>query len=256
MTPTRPAVLDALDRGEFYLVYQPIVDLQTRQTVGLEALVRWLHPQKGQLSPDVFIEEFESNGAIADLGVWVTSTAITEAADWHPAIRAKNRELYLSINASGFELQQPGYAASLVAVCQGLKHRYQDLRVEVIESHFDLGGPQVRKNLTTLRTKGIMVVIDDFGKGASTVDRLLQIDADAVKFDAELIADLETNTSRPAAIHAVAEAAHLAGLEVIAEGIERDTQLTMLAELGCRFGQGYLFSEPVVAAEVPAILGV
>lgn len=256
MTSTRSDVLEALDRGEFYLVYQPIVDLQTRNTVGLEALVRWRHPVNGELSPAVFIEEFERNGAIADLGVWVTRTAMAEASEWHRAARDKNRELYLSVNVSGYELQQYTYSVALVTMCDDFKHRCQDLRVEVIESEFDLGGREVKKNLETLRKEEIKVMIDDFGTGASTVDRLVEVSADAVKLDATLIADIETNPARPQAIAAVVAAAHLAGLEVIAEGIERETQFELLAVAGCRFGQGYLFSAPVRAADVPAILDV
>ena len=141
-------------------------------------------------------------------------------------------------------------------MCDDFKHRCQDLRVEVIESEFDLGGREVKKNLETLRKEEIKVMIDDFGTGASTVDRLVEVSADAVKLDATLIADIETNPARPQAIAAVVAAAHLAGLEVIAEGIERETQFELLAVAGCRFGQGYLFSAPVRAADVPAILDV
>jgi len=256
MHTTRGAVLEALERDEFYLVYQPIVELATRRTVGLEALVRWLHPSDGELSPATFIEQFERNGAITDLGAWVTRRAMAEASEWHRAARAKDRELYLSVNVSGFELQQLTYSPALVSMCNDFEHRCQDLRVEIIESEFDLGGPDVRANLATLRKEEVRVVIDDFGTGASTVDRLLEISADAIKLDASLIADLEDNSERFASIAAVVAAGDLAGVEVVAEGIERESQHDLLLRAGCRFGQGYLFSRPVRAENVPTILDV
>lgn len=256
MKTTRGAVLEALERGEFYLVYQPIVDLLTRRTVGLEALVRWLHPSDGELGPDTFIEQFERNGAIADLGVWVTRTAMAEASEWHRAARAKDRDLYLSVNVSGYELQQLTYSEALVSTCGEFEHRCQDLRVEVIESDFDLAGPDVHSNLATLRGESVRLVIDDFGTGASTIERILEVGADAIKLDRTLIADLEENPDRYESIVAVVAAAELAGVEVVAEGIERESQYALLLKAGCRFGQGYLFSRPVRAADVPSILDV
>ncbi len=256
MEPSRPSVIESLDHGEFSLVYQPIVDLESWTTVGLEVLVRWHHPVDGELSPGGFIKEFERNGAIADLGTWVTRRAMDEALEWQREAVARGREFYLSVNVSGYELQQPDYSASLVAMCDEAEYLCKFLRVEVLESEFDLGGEAVRKNLATLRQKHIMVMIDDFGTGASTVDRLIEIDADAIKLDASVIADIDTNPARPQAISAVTSAAELAGLEVIAEGIERDSQVALLAAVGCRYGQGYLFSAPVAADAVPDILEV
>ncbi|MGV8969798.1 MAG: EAL domain-containing protein [Microbacteriaceae bacterium] len=254
MLTTRDDVKTALERDEFRLVYQPIVSLDTLRPVGLEALVRWLHPTHGELGPVKFIEQFERNGAIADLGVWVTRRAMSEAAVWHKAAREKGTDLYLSVNASGYELQQIAYSASLVSMCDDFQHRCQDLRVEIIESEFDLGGDGVSANLTTLRSEEIKVMIDDFGIGASTVERIVEVNADAVKLDASLIRDLENNSSVLELISSVVSAAQLAGIEVVAEGIERQSQLDLLREAGCMFGQGYLFARPVSAAEVPALL--
>lgn len=254
MLTTRDAVAAALHRDEFRLVYQPIVELSSGKTVGLEALVRWAHPELGEVGPVNFIQDFERSGAIEDLGVWVTKRAMTEAAEWHRAARERGRDLYLSVNVSGYELQQLAYSVSLVTMCDDFQHRCQDLRVEVIESEFDLGGDDVKANLATLRREQIKVVIDDFGTGASTVERFIEVDADALKLDRSLIADIETAPERAEIISAVASAARLAGLEVVAEGIERTSQLEVLLAAGCTYGQGYLFSRPVPASSVPSIL--
>lgn len=254
MNITSDGVRSSLERDEFRLVYQPIVLLETRKAVGLEALVRWHHPELGELGPVTFIQEFERNGAIADLGVWVTKRAMTEASAWHRAAQEQGRELYLSVNVSGYELQQLAYSSAVVTMCDDFQHRCQDLRVEVIESEFDLGGQGVKRNLATLRSQKIKVVIDDFGTGASTAERLVEIDADALKLDMSLIADIESNPTRLEQIAAVVAAAELAGLEVVAEGIERESQLELLLAAGCVFGQGYLFSRPVAASEVPLLL--
>jgi EAL domain-containing protein (putative c-di-GMP-specific phosphodiesterase class I) len=254
MKTTRDSARLALERDEFRLVYQPIVRIDTLQTVGLEALVRWRHPERGELGPATFIEDFERSGAITDLGVWVTRRAMTEAAEWHQAARDKGRDLYLSVNASGYELQQVAYSASLVSMCEDFKHRHQDLRVEIIESQFDLGGHDVSVNLTRLREEHIKVMIDDFGAGASTAERLIAVNADAVKLDASLISDIEHMPDRLSMIAAVVVAAQLVGVEVVAEGIERQSQLDLLRDAGCIFGQGFLIARPVTASGVPFLL--
>jgi EAL domain-containing protein (putative c-di-GMP-specific phosphodiesterase class I) len=248
------AARQAIERGDFHLVYQPVVELATRRTVGLEALVRWTHPIHGELGPVLFIEQFERNGAIADLGVWVTKRAMTEAADWHRAAREAGRDLYLSVNVSGFELQQADYGTALVSMCDDFEHRCQELRVEVIESEFDLGGSQVAANLASLRSEDVMVLIDDYGTGASTVSRTIEIDADGIKIDRGLILEIDTDPEQLARVNRIHAAATTAGLEVIVEGIETEVQAEILASHGFAYGQGYLFSRPVPAESVAALL--
>jgi len=251
---SRTAIRLALDRDEFRLVYQPIVSLTTREAVGLEALVRWSHPTRGEIAPNAFIEVFETNGAIADLGRWVAQRAMTEAAEWHRRAREREQELWLSVNISGCELQQRTYSEVVVTMCDDFQHRCQDLRVEVIESQFDFDRDDVRSNLETLRREGIRVMVDDYGKGSSDVHRLIELTADALKLDIALIADIETNAERRVYLQKLSVIADRAGVELIAEGIERESQLSILIEHGFAFGQGFLFSQPVPASGVGSVL--
>ncbi len=256
MQLSRQHVATALASDEFFLAYQPIVELASRRTVGLEALVRWMHPVDGELAPGVFIGEFERIGAVADLGVWVARRAMAEASEWHKAAREAGRDLFLSINVSGYELQQPEYSEALVTLCDDFAHRCQDLQVEVIESDFDLRGPAVRANLQALRREEIKVLVDDFGAGASTVERVSSLDADGIKIDRSLINGIESDALAQDLLDGILALAGSAGMHVIAEGIETQAQLSVLVEHGCTYGQGFLFSRPVPAASVPDILAV
>ncbi|MDP3208225.1 MAG: EAL domain-containing protein [Rhodoglobus sp.] len=256
MQLTREGVADSLRGDQFFLAYQPIVHLETRSTVGLEALVRWMHPVDGELAPGIFIGEFERIGAVADLGVWVARRALHEASEWHRSAREAGRELFLSINVSGYELQQPDYSAALVVLCDDFAHRCQDLQVEVIESDFDMTGPEVRANLQALRREQIKVLVDDFGAGASDVKRVSSLDADGIKIDRSLIEGIETDAAAQDLLDGILALAASADMHVVAEGIETEAQLRVLIEHGCTYGQGFLFSRPVSAADVPDILFV
>ena len=249
------AARTAIDRNEFHLVYQPIVELVSRATVGLEALVRWTHPLHGEVGPVAFIEEFERNGAIADLGKWVTTQAMSEAADWHRAARDAGRELYLSVNVSGYELQREDYGAALLAMCDSFEHRCQELRVEVLESEFDLGGDIVAANLAALRSEKIEVYIDDFGAGASDLLRTAVVHADGIKIDRGLITEISTDPLQIERVAEILASARALGLAVIVEGIETDDQAAILSSLGFGYGQGYLYSRPIPAAAVAGFIG-
>jgi len=250
----RNTVRTAFDQDEFRLVYQPIVTLDTGDVVGFEALARWAHPTRGEISPADFIPAFERTGAIAAFGEWVVRCAMTEAAVWHRRARELNQPLYLSVNVSGYELQQFAYSEALVTICVDCQHRCQDLRVEVIESFFDLDRQEVRANLETFRRKEVFVMVDDYGTGASDVHRLIELAADAIKLDISMIADIETNADRRRYLEKLSAIARRAGLEVLVEGVERESQLAILLGLGYQLGQGFLFSPAVPAAEVGTLV--
>ena len=250
----RGSVRTALDQDQFRLVYQPIVMLNTGGVVGFEALARWAHPTRGEVPPSVFIAAFERTGAIATFGEWVVRRALTEAAVWHRRARELDQPLYLSVNVSGYELQQFAYSEAVVTICVDCQHRCQDLRVEVIESYFDLDRQQVRANLETLRRKEVFVMVDDYGTGASDVHRLIELAADAIKLDISMIADIETNADRRRYLEKLSAIARRADLEVVVEGIERESQLAILLALGYQLGQGFLFSPAVPADEVGTLL--
>jgi len=248
------SVRAALGQDEFRLVYQPIVTLDTGAVVGFEALARWAHPTRGEVSPADFIPAFERTGSIAAFGEWVVRRAMTEAAVWHRRARELNQPLYLSVNVSGYELQQFAYSEAMVTICVDCQHRCRDLRVEVIESFFDLDRQEVRANLETLRRNEVFVMVDDYGTGASDVHRLIELAADAIKLDISMIADIETNAERRRYLEKLSAIARRAGLEVLVEGIERESQLAILLALGYQLGQGFLFSPAVPAAEVGTLL--
>jgi len=242
------AVRDGLRNGEFFLQFQPVVDLATGAAIGAEALVRWQHPTRGLVSPAEFIPLCEASGSMEVLGHWVIRESIGKAADWRRLRRWDREPVSVSINASARELASAGYGAYVLAECASTGLPPGLVRIEVTETDFGTDAAAVRDNIRVLRDAGVLISMDDFGTGHSSLSRLTEIDLDVLKIDQSFVAVIDAGRDSPVADLTIKLAATL-GLQVIAEGVETDAQAEWLRERGCPFAQGYLYSRPVASDE-------
>ena len=244
----------ALDTGQFTVEYQPIVELATEFVIGAEALLRWRHPHFGQLAPVSFIPAAEASGTIVSLGRFVLDTAIAAAREW--PLSAAGIRPFLTVNVSGRELAEPDYAQYLIDACARVRLDAGDLRLEVIESFFDVTAAAVEANLLALRTHGVVIVVDDFGSGFSDRLRITSIGASVIKIDRSLTQMIRgigdpVDTAVLAAI--LAEAAQRS-IEVIAEGVETLGQVEWYTAHGCGAAQGFFFSSAISADKVAKLI--
>ncbi|UQU61490.1 EAL domain-containing protein [Couchioplanes caeruleus] len=250
----RTSLLEAIDGRQFVLQYQPIVDVHTRDVVGVESLVRWQHPERGLLSPYHFIDLAEESGAIVGLGEWVLRESLRQIAEWR-ATAPESSPRYVSVNVSARQFRQPGFVDRVRAALAESGAEPGWLLLEITESLVLRDADQVCADLATLRALGVRIAIDDFGTGYSSLSYLRQIPVDVLKIDKSFIDDILASGRQRALVDAIVTLARHLDLTVVAEGIEDPAQRAMLAGMGCPYGQGYLFSKPVWPAEVPALAG-
>ena len=241
----------ALRRDEFRLQYQPQVDLRSGRIVGVEALIRWHHPEWGLVSPLRFIPIAEQCGEIGRIGEWVLRTACTQAVAWQraglPAVR-------MSVNLSARQFMDPGLEALVLdaLAASGLAPRH--LELELTES-VSMRDPEASvRILGRFHERGIGLAIDDFGTGYSNLAYLLRFPVDRVKLDRSFISELGRQDNSQVLVETVIGMAHRLGLEAIAEGVETNAQRAILQGLDCDMLQGYLFSRPVDAASCESLL--
>jgi diguanylate cyclase len=243
----------ALDRGELHLAYQPVVQAQDGRVVSLEALLRWSHPDLGEIEPARFIPIAEDTGSIVEIGAWVLDQACADLA----AIRARvpyAQDLSVAVNLSVRQLRDN---VLLDHVARSLLNRglpASGLKLELTESLVMENLGLISKLLQSLRSFGVRISVDDFGTGYSSLATLDRLPVDEVKIDKSFIdgiADRGANTTLVSAIVAIAESL---GITTVAEGVERLEQSDRLQELGCDLAQGYLFSTPVAFDQLPAAL--
>lgn len=238
----------ALERDELAVHYQPIVALQTGHLLGLEALVRWQHPQRGLLSAEAFVPLAEELGLIGQFDTWVLQTAVQQLADW-PVDCALNRPLWLNVNVSAAHLKQvAAVTASLNSM--SLAPPWQIL-IEITERVLTHPADTDAVTLRTLRDAGVELVVDDFGIGASSLSSLHRFPLRMLKIDRSFVSTLEHNREL---IRTIAVVGHSLGLTVVAEGVETEAQRAGLIELGLTAGQGYLFARPLPADQLSAHL--
>ena len=239
----------AVDRGELRVHYQPIVDLRTGLITGVEALVRWQHPERGLLAPDRFIPIAERTGSIIELGGWVLTTACRELRTWQRAIPG----LSMAVNVSGKQLE----SAKLVGQVRDAIHQTgiapASLILEVTESVL-IAHPAAVARLARLKALGLRLAIDDFGTGYSSLSYLRRIAVDILKIDREFT-DGADSPDGLKLLHGIVQLGRLMGLSLIAEGIERTEQIGPLVDAGCQEGQGFLFARPVDATTLSGLLG-
>ena len=244
------ALRAALEREEFQLYYQPQVDMHSGKIVGMEALLRWHHPQRGVLSPGTFMAVAEESGLIEPIGQWALRTACERAKAWqdsgYPALK-------VAVNVSPRELIRPREFArgiSRVLSSTGLDPRY--LELEMTEQLLVQNAEENIAVLRKLGQEGVRIAVDDFGTGYSSLSYLRQLPIDTIKIDRSFVRDVERDPEDRAIIEAIVAMAHSLGLQVTAEGVETRGQLDALARLGCDEYQGHLFSRALPAVEIAA----
>jgi EAL domain-containing protein (putative c-di-GMP-specific phosphodiesterase class I) len=240
----------AVARGELRLHYQPIVALDGQRVEGVEALVRWEHPQRGLVPPDEFISLAENRGLIVDIGRWVLREACRQAALWVNA-GPDGKPLHMAVNVSALQLASgAGLVDSVAAVLRDSGVDPSVLVLEITETAL-MGNPEAALEiLTRLKALGVNLAIDDFGTGYSSLVYLKRFPVDLLKVDRSFISGLGQNQEDSAIVASVVGLARAVGVVAVAEGVETIEQLVALQELGCEFAQGYLWSRPLPPAEL------
>lgn len=241
----------ALAADQFALVYQPIVDLASGSMVGVEALLRWDHPDRGRLAPGEFLAMLEELGLIVPVGHWVVTEACRQLGVWKRSYPMQ--PLYVSVNLSPLQLRDPATADDIERAIAAAGIDATDLVVEITESVF-LDLERSLPILERLRRQGVRVALDDFGTGYSTITNLVKVPLDIMKVDQSFIAPLETGGRSAALVRDLLQIATSMGVEAIAEGIEVSAQRDALVGLGCRLGQGFLLGFPADPSTVTELL--
>ncbi|MCZ7840488.1 bifunctional diguanylate cyclase/phosphodiesterase [Leclercia adecarboxylata] len=227
----------ALANKEFVVYYQPIVDSFSREIYSYEALVRWVHPLKGLLSPDSFIPVAEKTGMINELGRSVLELACREAATW--AVPAK-----ISVNVSPIQLSSKAFAGIVLSILEETGLAADRLELEVTESSLFTDNDTPLNTLNTLRARGVQISIDDFGTGYSSLSRLSKLAFDKIKIDKSFVHSLSDQDDALTIIKLITGMAKSLNMKAVAEGVETQEQLESLQALGCDLAQGYLFGKP------------
>ncbi len=246
----RNELLQARDRGEFEVRYQPLVELETGAIVGFEALLRWNHPRRGAIPPDVFIPLAEETGEVAQLDRWVLAQACEQLFEWQALDGWPN--LTINVNLSAVQLRQADVADQIVATIRGSRVRPSDVWLEVTErNQVDEGGTVATE---AVRASGVHFALDDFGSSHSNLAYLKQLPAECLKIDKSFVHGVAAEGVDRSIVRAILAMARELGLDVVAEGVERYEQRAALIELGCRMGQGYLFAPALSVQEATRLL--
>ena len=232
----------ALERDEFLLQYQPLVDLDSGRIVGAEALVRWRHPELGLVAPARFIPLAEEIGLIAGIGEWVMRKACIQAKAWHDA---GHPDVQVAVNLSAQQLVRPQFESEVAAALAASGLPPHCLELEITESASMRSPENTVLLLLKLKAMGISIAIDDFGTGYSNLSYLKRFPVDRLKLDRSFVSDITGNPDDSALAHAIIGMAHSLDLTVVAEGVETPAQVRQLAGYGCDEMQGYYFSPPV-----------
>ncbi|HJW12568.1 MAG TPA: EAL domain-containing protein, partial [Albitalea sp.] len=240
----------AIERDELRLVYQPIIDLRQQRMVGVEALLRWVHPELGTIAPIEFIALAERSGAIVDIGQWVLQTACKQMKSW---VDAGHAELYVAVNVSARQIRR-GLKRQVDAalVASGLAARR--LEIEITEHSMVEDIETNVAQLAALGALGIRVAVDDFGTGLSSLAYLKRLPINKLKIDRNFVRDLPDGSDDAAITLAIISMAHSLGLTVVAEGVETEAQRDFLRQHGCDCAQGFLYCAPVDAAGLTELL--
>ena len=234
----------ALERGEFRVFYQPIVDMRSGAILSCEALVRWQHPERGLLMPDQFLGVAEEAGTLVALDWWVLEQTCRNLLRWQRRYPA-HAKLRASVNVDDRQFGDPALIENVHAVIKRTGVNPSHLALEITETVFRRGRAEAESTLFGLKEVGISLVVDDFGTGYSSLDSFATSPFDTLKIDRSFVRDMVTNPRHGAIVHTIAGFAELLGLELVAEGVENRAQAELLFDVGCERGQGLLFSPPI-----------
>lgn len=242
----------AIERSEFEVYYQPIVDLKNRAIYGFEALIRWHHPKRGFVSPNDFIPIAEETGLIVPMDWWVLEQSCQQLHDWQ--YRFNRPDLTMSVNLSQKQFSQPDFVENLAWVLQSVGLAPETLKLEITERIMMENDASAKLRTKELREMGVQLSIDDFGTGYSSLSRLQELPINTLKIDRSFISHLSCDDDSIAIVNAIAAIAQSLRMTVIVEGIETEYQCDRLRDMGCNQGQGYLFSRPVAVVQATALL--
>jgi diguanylate cyclase (GGDEF)-like protein len=242
----------AVERDEFELFYQPLVDLRTGRITELEALLRWRHPERGLVAPLDFIPLAEETGLITRIGAWVLAESCRQMREWQEQY-PRDEPLSLSVNLSVKQFAQPEFVRHVADIVQASGLDPHCLKLEITESVAIDDPERTRGMLEELRSLGVRMYLDDFGTGYSSLGHLHQLSLDAIKIDRSFVMHME-EPMHLQLVHTVRDLARNIGVTVIAEGVETEAQLDVLGRIGCESAQGYLFSRPVPVEAVAQLL--
>jgi len=245
------AMNQALARQQFFLQYQPQLSMDGQRVVGVEALLRWRHPELGLVSPAEFIPVAESNGQIVPIGAWVLRTAIQQLRAW---VDAGMAPLVMAVNLSAVQFRQPQLPDMVSRLLAEAELAPEYLELELTEGVAMMQPAQALATMDQLHARGIRLSIDDFGTGYSSLSYLKKFSVYKVKIDQSFVRDIVTDADDRAIVSAIVQMAHSLGFLTIAEGVETQAQRAFLQAEGCDEVQGYLFSRPLDAERIPAFV--
>ncbi len=256
--PVTPLDLDsdlrrALERDEMRLHYQPIINIRRGKIAGFEALLRWFHAERGEISPIEFIPVAEETGSIFPLSQWVLRTAARQITEWNTA-RATSDELEISVNLSGRQFARPDAVSGIIDCLEGVGLPAHLLKIEITESTLMEDVDRSTEMLDRLKAANIKICVDDFGTGYSSLSYLHTFPIDTLKIDKSFIQDMSSNYQNLEIVRTITMLGQNLRLDVIAEGVETPDQLGQLRALDCHYAQGFLFSKPLSAADMTAFL--
>jgi EAL domain-containing protein (putative c-di-GMP-specific phosphodiesterase class I) len=242
----------AMERQEFVLYYQPKMNLQTKAISGVEALIRWHHPQRGLVPPGQFVPIAEECGLIVPIGGWVLREACRQARAWQ---RAGLSPMCIAINISAVELRDKDFVEGVRAILTetGLAPHY--LELELTETFLMQDSQSTATVLQALKEMGVRLALDDFGTGFSSLSHLKRFQMDTLKIDQSFVRNLTTDAGDAGIVSAVISMGKSLHMRVVAEGVETPEQLAFLQEQSCPEGQGYYFSQPLTVGEFTELLG-
>ncbi|MFE5297162.1 aminotransferase class I/II-fold pyridoxal phosphate-dependent enzyme [Streptomyces sp. NPDC056632] len=244
---------NAIADHSFAVRYQPIVEVDDAALAGFEALIRWPHARRGMVPPEQFITIAEESGHIMPLGAWVLDHAAHDISRWQRAHR-RTPPLCANVNVSARQFRDPGLLDVVRHTLGSSGLAPDSLVLELTESVLMHGDEQIGSTMRALKDLGVSIAIDDFGTGYSSLSYLREFPIDVLKVDKSFIDDITTDRQQVALVEGIVRIADVLGLQVVAEGIENEDQRALLADMGCRFGQGYLFARPLTAHQAETFL--
>jgi diguanylate cyclase len=242
----------AMERNELRLMYQPIFELEGNTIAGFEALLRWEHPSLGTIAPPRFIPVAEENGLVVPIGRWVLETACAQGAVWEEL--EPDSERWISVNVSVRQLREESFVDDVVTMLSTTGLRPTQLVLEITESAMVGDNDEIIRSLHRLKSLGLRLALDDFGTGYSSLGHLRRLPIDILKIDKSFVEGVDQGAEEAALAKAVLKIAESIGLRCVAEGVEREGQARELRATGCEFAQGFLFSKPIEAPRVEALL--
>jgi diguanylate cyclase (GGDEF)-like protein len=241
---------EALENDEFFLAYQPTIDLSDMSPTGVEALIRWKHPVRGVVQPDDFVPLLEETGLIVEVGKWVLEEACSQGAAWHQA----GYQIGMAVNVSGRQLDTDQLIGDIEGALSQSGLDPTALTIEITETTLMRNAEETARRLTAVKQLGVRIAIDDFGTGYSSLAHLQRFPVDALKIDRSFISGMRDNQEGETLIRTLVQLGKALSIETFAEGIEQQQELSLLKDENCDSGQGFLFARPLDAAATETFL--